>query len=150
LTFSGKLVANDIQASVYVSYQNTENLMLGSGTTVAVTWQWLAQTFLLPARWMGASLAAPLKVDMFFWLPSFFLAFENALVSILMLPAPLLLPFAVPVLGVMGVISLMEHLVLAAFSHTLIIATLILTVATIHHHWKVSGMTIKALKKKVV
>jgi len=82
LTFSGKLVANGIQASAYVSYQNKENLMLGSGTTVAVTWQWLAQTFLLPIRWMGSSLAAPLKVDMFFWLPSFFLAIEKALVSI--------------------------------------------------------------------
>jgi len=150
LLFSGKLVVNNAQASTYVSYQNTENLILGSGTTLGVTWQWLAQTFLLPVRWVGTLLAAPLKVDIFSFLPSFFLTFEKVLVSILSLPAPILLPFAVPVIVSMGVIYLLESLVLAAMDDKLLLVTLMFIGIAFRQSWKASGMTLRGIKQHKV
>lgn len=72
LTFSGTIVVNGCQASAYVSYQDEEFLMLGSGTLLTqVRWHWLAQTFLTPVRWIGTLIAAPLQTDILWWLPTF-------------------------------------------------------------------------------
>jgi len=153
LTFSGQIVASNVQASVYVSYQNSEYLMLGSGTSstpVFVSYQWMAQSLLIPVRWIGASVAAPLKIDVFWWLPSFFLKFEKAIVSLLAMPAPVLLPFAIPAVAVMGISLLFESILLALLSHKLLTTMVFLAGVTFHKYWKASGMRILASGKKVV
>jgi len=154
LTFSGTIVASHVQASVYVSYQNQEYLQLGSSsssstTSTVVTYQWLAQSLFLPLRWMGAALA-PFKVDLLAWLPRFFLVFEPAVLAVLALPAPVLLPLAIPFVAILGVASLLESIVLAGVDHALVLAALCLAGAVLHQRWKASGVTIRALKKKVV
>jgi len=144
-------MANNMQASVYVlTGQNDEYLVLGSGSRVFVTYQWLAQVVMLPFRWIGALVAAPLKVDVFWWLPSFCNFLDPATDKFLSLPAPLLLPFAIPALGALGAVSLAEWFVLSILNHKLVFASLVLAAAVIHKEWKKSGLTIQALKKKVV
>ena len=150
LTFSGKIVASHVQASAYISIQNAEHLMLGSAgeTRVLVTHQWLAQSILLPIRWIGAFTATHFNVDVFPWLPQFFMACEPTVVKTLQLPAPVLLLVVVPLVASLSGIALVEYILLLAWSYKCLTALLILVGGVTHKVWSESGMTVRASKKK--
>ena len=150
LTFSGKIVASNVQASTYVSIQNTEYLMLGSEseTPVLLTHQWLAQAFLLPVRWIGSFTAALFDADVFAWLPRFFMAMEPAVLKLLQLPAAVLLPFVVPFVVCLSAASLLESALLLVWSFKLLTVPLLL-VAMGSKSWRASGMAFRAAKKVV-
>jgi len=126
LVFSGQIVANGVQVSSYVSIQNEEFLVLGSEMRVAVNYHWLAHMFLLPMRWFGVLVAAPLETDLLSWLPDFFAILEQGLLSVLRLPAMVLLPFVIPVISVMGACALAEAVVLTILDHKAVFLLVIL------------------------
>ena len=149
LTFSGKVVANDLYASAYVSFQNSEHLTLGSGTQVKMSLQWIMQTYMLPFRWFGTLVAAPMGMDILWWLPSFLELGEH----VFALPAPLLLLLVVPAVTVMGVASAMEWILLAMVLENKLTAMMTVgTLVALAALWKKSGYKVRptlALKKVV-
>ena len=151
LTFSGKIVASHVQASTYVSIQNTEYLMLGSEseTPVMLTHQWLAQALLLPIRWIGMFTAAHFNADVFGWLPHVFMAMEPAVLKLLQLPAAVLLPFVVPFVVCLSAASLLESALLLAWSFKLLTVPLLLVATMGYKSWRASGMAFRAAKKVV-
>ena len=143
LTFSGKIVVNDVQASTYVSYQNNEYLMLGSETQTLVTYQWLAQALFIPIRWIGSLVATLFRVDMFAWLPRFFLTFEPAILKVLELPPPILFSFVTPFLAFLGLMSVLESALLGAWIHQCFLASLLIVCVVGWGQWRVTSFAIK-------
>ena len=141
-TFSGTIVVNECQASNYVSYFNDDQLVIGNDIKIAVDWQWLAHAFLLPLRWFGTMIVVPLKMDILWFLPDYFVHIQEPIVIfILSFPAPIILPFVLCFIAALGVMVLVESIVLviAGSPNLVTVATILAGFAHLRHQWETYG-----------